>query len=198
MRLNSFLTAPARLGLGLGRRVAGTIQSRLGSHPTIDDETIKKRVEADIRSSRLAAHTKLAIEVVEGVVWLRGEVEPGPAEEEIVSRASAIDGVKRVENLLRPTSAKPKPNAPKRPAKRRSPRQKPAAASAPPPEAKPAEPTPPPAAQEERSATAPRRFTAQGSPGEAETSPTGEGESPPAPFPSGVANGTGADDDSAS
>ena len=129
------------------------------------------------------------------------------------ARRGAIDGVTRVENLLRVAKPARKPKAQKRPAPKVSERPKPAAATAPPPEAKPVEPaTPPPAAQEERPVT--RRFNAEETPAEAEpspaelaergegrqpapfgaTSPAGEGGSPPAPFPSGVANGTGDDE----
>jgi hypothetical protein len=77
----------------------------------------------------------------------------------------------------------------------------------------PAAPTPSPAAQEARTVT--RRFNSEETPAEAEPSPaelaeagegrqpapfgsTSEGGSPPAPFPSGVANGTGGDESSSS
>jgi hypothetical protein len=140
---------------------------------------------------------------------------------EIESSAGAIDGVKRVENLLRVAKAKPKPKpkAQKRPAPKRSARPQPAAATAPPPEAEPVEP--PPTVQQERPVT--RRFNAEETPAEAEPSPTelaeagegrqpapfgaresapspsaptGQGGSPPAPFPSGVANGARGDEGS--
>ena len=223
MNLNSLITAPARLGLGLGRRIVGLLQDGLGGRQ-VDDETIQQQVEDDIFSSRRASTSKVEVEVVEGVVWLRGEVRSASALEEIESLSGAIEGVKRVENLLRVAKTTRKPKAPKRPAPARSARPQPAAATAPPPAAEPAEPAgpapaepapaPSPAAQEERPVT--RRFTAEQTPAEAEpspaelaergegrrpapfgaTSPTGEGGSPPAPFPSGVANRTGGDDDS--
>lgn len=184
MNLNSLITAPARLGLGLGSRIVGLVQDRLGGGQA-DDETIQQQVEEDVFSSRQASRSKVEVEVIEGVVWLRGEVRSASASEEIESRAGAIEGVKRVENLLRVATTTGKPKAQKRPAPKRSARPQPAAATAPPPAAEPAEPTPTP--QEERPVT--RRFTGE--------QPPAEGGSPPAPFPSGVANGTG-DDESAS
>ncbi|HEX8647444.1 MAG TPA: BON domain-containing protein [Thermoleophilaceae bacterium] len=210
MNLTSLITAPARLALALGGRVAGL----LGGGGQIDDETLQRHVEADVYGSRNVTKSKVQIEVNEGVVWLRGEVKSEAVVNEVEQRAAAIDGVTRVENLLRvakaPSRARPKARTSqrtqKRPAPKRSSRPKPAAATAPPPDVKPAAPaTPPPAAQQEREVT--RRFNAERTPAEAEPSPrelaetaqgrqpaplgsTGSGDSPPAPFPS-VANGSG-------
>ena len=220
MNLTSLITAPARLALTLGGRVAGLVQGRLGGGRQIDDDTLQRHVEADVFGSRKVTKSKVQVEVNEGVVWLRGEVKSEAVIEEVESRAAAIDGVKRVENLLQvaKTASRVRPKArtsertQKRPAPKRSSRPKPAAATAPPPEAEPVEPgTPPPAAQEEREVT--RRFNAEKSPAEAEPSPrelaetaqgrqpaplgaTGSGESPPAPFPS-VANGANGNGDTA-
>ena len=215
MNLNSLITGPARLGLTIGGRVIGLIQSRLSGSRQVDDATLKRQVEADVFSSSRVARTKVEVEVAEGVVWLRGEVKSASVSEELESRAGAIDGVSRVENLLRVAKATQRPRTQKRPAAKRSSRPKPPAATAPPPSVKPVKPaTPPPAAQQERPVT--RRFNAERTPAGAEpsprelaeagegrqpaplgaTSPTGEGGSPPAPFPTSVANGTGGDDPS--
>lgn len=210
MNLTSLITAPARLALALGSRVAGLF----GGGGQIDDETLQRRVEADVYGSRRVTKSKVQIEVNEGVVWLRGEAKSQAVVDEVEQRAAAIDGVRRVENLLRvakaPSRERPKARTSqrtqKRPTPKRSSRPKPAAASAPPPTAEPVKPaTPPPAAQEEREVT--RRFNAEETPAEAEPSPrelaetgqgrrpaplgatgTGSGDSPPAPFPT-VANG---------
>ena len=230
MNLNSLITAPARLGLSLGGRIAGLIRDRLGGSQQPDDDALQQQVEGEVFASRRVARSKVQLEVSEGVVWLRGEVKSTAIAEEVEARAGAIAGVRRVENLLRVAKPAQKPKSQKRPAPKRTSRPKPAAATAPPPEAKPAEPaTPPPAAQEERPVT--RRFNAERTPPEAEPSPaelaeTGEGrqpapfgatesgatdsgatresgstredaapvESPAAPFPTGVANGSGADE----
>ncbi|HEX8741634.1 MAG TPA: BON domain-containing protein [Thermoleophilaceae bacterium] len=213
MNLNSLITGPARIGLTLGGRLVDLVRSRLGGSTQIDDDTLRERVEADVFSSRRVPRSKVELEVAEGVVWLRGEVKSKAVAEEVEARAGAIEGVSRVENLLRVAKApqKPKtqkPKTQKRPAPKRSARPKPAAATAPPPKAEPAPaPTPPPAAQEEREVT--RRFNAESTPAEAEPGPaelaetgrgrqpaplgSGEGGSPPAPFPT-VANGAGSDD----
>ena len=218
----SLITAPARLGLALGGRLIGLLRGRFDGSTQIDDETLTRQVEADVFGSRRVAKSKVDVEVAEGVVWLRGEVKSASVSEEVEARAGAIDGVSRVENLLR-VAKKPAPKpaakpskAQKRPAPKRSSRPKSAAASAPPPSAEPAKPAPPPpAAQQERPVT--RRFNAEETPEEAEPSPrelaeagegrqpaplgatgaAGSGGSPPAPFPSGVTNGaSGADEHS--
>lgn len=219
MNLTTLITGPARLALTLGGRVAGLVQGRLGGQQ-IDDETLKRRVEADIFGSRRVTRGKVEIEVNEGVVWLRGEVKSEDVLEEVEARAGAIEGVARVENLVRvakaPSRARPKAQTArkaqrtqKRPQPKRSSKPKPAAATAPPPDVEPVKPaTPPPAAQEERPVT--RRFNAEETPAEAEPSPRelaetglgrqpaplgasgGSGDSPPAPFPT-VGNGSNGD-----
>ena len=213
MNLTSLITAPARLALTIGGRLAEVARGRLGGGPAIDDDTIQRHVEADLFGSRRVARSKVQVEVNDGVVWIRGEVKSDAVVEEAESRAAAIDGVQRVENLLRvartASRARPKARTQKRPAPKRSSRPKPAAAEAPAPDVEPAKPaTPPPAAQEERQVT--RRFNAERTPDEAEPSPSelaetgqgrqpaplgatgasGTGDSPPAPFPS-VSNGNG-------
>lgn len=217
MNITSLITAPARLALTIGGRVAGLARGRLGGGPAIDDDTIQRHVEADLFGSRKVARSKVQVEVNDGVVWIRGEVKSDAVVAEAESRAAAIDGVQRVENLLRVarTASRARPKArtsqrtQKRPAPKRSSRPKPAAAEAPAPDVEPAKPaTPPPAAQEEREVT--RRFNAERTPDEAEPSPSelaetgqgrqpaplgttgaaGSGDSPPAPFPS-VSNGNG-------
>ena len=202
MNLNSLITAPARLGLTLGSRAIGLIRSRLGGG-RIDDATLQRSVEAEVLASRRAPKGKVEVAVTEGVVWLRGEVKAQAAVDELETRARSVEGVARVENLLRVAKAqRAKPaaraKAQKRPAPKRSARPKPAAATAPPPEAEPTPaPTPPPAAQREREVT--RRFNAEQTSGsDAEPTPrnlseAGEGRQPaplgseePAGEPAGV------------
>ena len=235
MNLNSLITGPARLGLSIAGRLVGLVTGR---STRVDDQILQQQVEAEVYDSRRVAKSKVDIEVVDSVVWLRGEVKSKAVSQEIEDRAIAVEGVVRIENLLRvaKSPARPKAKAQKRPAPKRSPRPKPAAATAPPPEAEPAKPaaapaepatppqaehdvTPPagsptlsPAAQEERPVT--RRFSSEEPPAEAENSPaersesglgrepaplgatgaSGQGGSPPAPFPS-VSNGNGGGDD---
>ena len=140
MNLNSLITGPARLGLTLGSKVFDLVRSRFGG-VEIDDATLKRSVEAEVLASRRAPKGKVEIEVVEGVVWMRGEVRSKAAVDELETRARSVDGVARVESLLRVAKpakrAKPAAKAQK-PAPTRSSRPKPAAATAPPPEAEPA------------------------------------------------------------
>jgi hypothetical protein len=135
MNLNSLITAPARLGLKLGARAFGIVRDLLGSGPRVDDNLLLRNVEAEVMASRRAPKGKIDIDVTEGVVWLRGEVRSQAAVEELESRAASVDGVARVENLLRVAK-----RSQKRPAPKRSARPKPAAATAPPPKAEPTTP----------------------------------------------------------
>jgi hypothetical protein len=162
MNLNSLITGAARLGLALGARVLGLVRGRLGGSPRIDDETLRSRVEAATFASGRVRRHDVEIDVTEGVVWLRGEAASTALADECEARAGAVDGVVRVENLIRVARAQAEP--PRAAAA-------PPAASAPPPTAEPvAEAGPEPAGA---------------------TGAAGQGGSPRAPFPT-VANGSGA------
>jgi hypothetical protein len=121
MNLTSLITGPARLGLSIGGRVLGLIQSRLGGTPRVDDETLASQVESGVFGSGRVSTDDVEVDVTEGVVWLRGEVGSIAFADEVEARAGAVDGVVRVENLIRVANARPKPPA----------------ATAPPPEAEP-------------------------------------------------------------
>src|SRR3712207_4471183 len=122
MNLNSLITGPARLGLTIGGRVLGLIQSRLGGGSQVDDDTLKRQVEADVFGSRRVAKGKVQVEVAEGVVWLRGEVKSASVADEVEARAGAIEGVRRVENLIRVAKAQPKAKAQTKSQKRPAPK----------------------------------------------------------------------------
>jgi hypothetical protein len=192
MNLNSLITGPARLGLILAGKGLALVRGRFGANQ-VDDATLQRSVEAEVFASRRASKGKVEVNVTEGVAWLRGEVRTQTAVDELESRAASVEGVTRVENMLRVAKAaqgskpaaraKSQAKSQKRPAPKRSSRPKPAAASAPPPQAEPVpDPTPPPAAQRERKVT--RRFNAEQTAGsKAEPTPrdlsdAGEGRKP--------------------
>ena len=133
MDLTQLITAPARLGLTLGSRAFDLVRERLGGGPRVDDNILQRNVEAEVMASRRAPKGEIEINVTEAVVWLRGEVRTEAAVEELESRASSVDGVARVENLLRVA----KPASRTKPAAQAT-TQTPAAATAPPPQAEPA------------------------------------------------------------
>ena len=127
MNLTSLITAPARAGLSIGRRAfdiatgrstqaVGAARRRFGASPELDDVTLARKVETEIFRSRRVAKGKIDVNVVDGVVWLRGEAKNPELINEIEAKAAAIPEVKRVENLL---------HLPKTPARR--PRSKAAA-----------------------------------------------------------------------
>jgi osmotically-inducible protein OsmY len=145
MNLNTIITGPARIGLALGRWVASTVaergsqaigivQERLGGDRQVDDAELAHRVETEIFSSRRVARGKVDVEVVDGVVWLRGEARTPELVIELEERAAEIPGVERVENLVRVakpkgTRAKPKRTASERRAKAPAAPAEPAGAS---------------------------------------------------------------------
>lgn len=200
MNLNSLITGPARLALKLGGQAFDALQSRIRGG-AVDDTTLQREVEAEVQASRRAPKGKVEVNVTDAVVWLRGEVKTKDAIDELEERAASVDGVERVENLLRVAKAPKRARTQKRPAPKRSTQPRPAAATAPPPQAEPAaapaapepspapaaprpsaEPTLDPAAQEERPVT--RRFSSEQTSGsDAEPTPrelaeSGEGRRP--------------------
>jgi len=218
MNLNSLITGPARLGLSLGSKAIDQIRGRLGGGRGVDDETLQRDVEAEVFRSRKIARRTVQLEVVDGVVWLRGEVKTAAVVQESEATASAVPGVQRVENLLRVAKPTPRAKAQKRTTPKPAPRPRaatapqadPAAPARPAPEATPAGAAPPPAAEpapaplaaepapsaeEHRPA---RRFSWEAAPAEepiGTTGAAGHGGSPPAPFPS-TGNGSSGEEPS--
>jgi len=190
MNLNSLITGPARLGLSLGSKAIDQIRGRLGGGRGVDDETLQRDVEAEVFRSRKIARRTVELEVVDGVVWLRGEVKTAAVVQEAEATASAVPGVQRVENMLRVAKPTPRAKAQKRTAPKPAPR--PRAATA--PKADPAAPARP-APEEHRPA---RRFSWEAAPAEepiGTTGAAGHGGSPPAPFPS-TGNGSSGEEPS--
>lgn len=66
----------------------------------LDDTTIARKVESAIYRSRSAAKGKLNVNVVDGVVYLRGEAKNPTQVKRIVNKAAEVPEVVRVENLL--------------------------------------------------------------------------------------------------
>jgi BON domain len=65
----------------------------------LTDETLKNKVETEIFRDADAPKGKVDVNVVDGVVYLRGEIEPELIDD-LVKAARKVSGVKEVENLL--------------------------------------------------------------------------------------------------
>jgi osmotically-inducible protein OsmY len=66
----------------------------------IDDVTLARKVETEILRGRRSPRATVEVSVVDGVVWLRGEVRRPEQIRSLERRARAVPEVRGVENLL--------------------------------------------------------------------------------------------------
>ena len=66
----------------------------------LNDPALARKVESEIFRPADAPKDKVSVNVEHGVVFLRGEVASREQADSLESAASAVEGVKRVENLL--------------------------------------------------------------------------------------------------
>jgi osmotically-inducible protein OsmY len=66
----------------------------------LDDVTLARKVETEIFRPADAPKGSVDVNVVDGVVQLRGEVDSPDLVDELVSTARSVQGVRDVENLL--------------------------------------------------------------------------------------------------
>ena len=72
-----------------------------------DDATLARKVESEIFRDEDAPKGTVDVNVQEGVVQLRGEVETAELIDDLVSRTRKVQGVRDVENLLHVPGAPP-------------------------------------------------------------------------------------------
>ena len=77
----------------------------------LTDETLKNKVETEIFRDADAPKGQVDVNAVNGVVYLRGEVEKPEMIDDLVKAAQKVSGVKSVENLLH-TPGTPAPATP--------------------------------------------------------------------------------------
>lgn len=77
----------------------------------LDDVTLARKVESEIFRDADAPKGRVSVNVANGVVQLRGEVERPDLVEELEAATRKVQGVKDVENLLHPAGTEP-PNQP--------------------------------------------------------------------------------------
>jgi BON domain len=109
-----------RAGRAVGSQAYGVKQKVAhvrGDEPKdLTDETLKSKVETEIFRDAEAPKGKVDVNVVDGVVYLRGELEPELIDD-LVNATRKVSGVKDVENLLHtpgtpaPTATEPAPSA---------------------------------------------------------------------------------------
>lgn len=124
----------ARGSLRIGERVVRSVGSeawgifqdarRLGRRPKpgMDDVTLARKVETEIFRERGAHKSTVNVNVVDGVVWLRGEVKRPEQVRRLEEKARSVPEVRGVENLLHlvKTPAPTRADTPKRQQRTRS------------------------------------------------------------------------------
>jgi hypothetical protein len=127
----------ARLPDRLGRRIlseaAGIVQAARQTQktpkPEMDDVTLARKVESEIFRGTRIAKANVNVNVVDGVVWLRGELKRPEQIRRLEQKALAVPEVRGVENLLHlaKTPAPTRADTPKRQQRTRSSTRQPAA-----------------------------------------------------------------------
>lgn len=119
-----------RAGERLGRRVVSETWGifkdarHLGRKPKpeMDDVTLARKVETEIFRGRGPSKATVSVNVVDGVVWLRGEVKRPEQVRRLEEKARSVPEVRGVENLLHlvKTPAPTRADTPKRQQRTRS------------------------------------------------------------------------------
>jgi hypothetical protein len=120
----------ARVAGRFGRRAAsdtfGAVQRvrhiRRTPKPGMDDVTLARKVETEILRGARTPKSTVNVNVVDGVVWLRGEVKRPEQIRSLERKARAVPEVRDVENLLHlvKTPAPTRADTPKRQQRTRS------------------------------------------------------------------------------
>ena len=77
-----------------------TIQLRQQEKPQPDDVTLARKVESEIFRDADVPKGQINVNVEDGVVYLRGELEQPDLIEDLGAQARKVHGVRAVENLL--------------------------------------------------------------------------------------------------
>jgi hypothetical protein len=102
--VNHTLRSAERTTRALTSEAYGLIQRarhlRPAPKPGMDDVTLARKVETEIFRDGDAPRQSVNVNVVDGVVWLRGEVKTPDQVQALVRKAQAVPEVSHVENLL--------------------------------------------------------------------------------------------------
>ena len=106
-RVLAFFRRRGRGVAGAGRAVAAEAYglkqkaTHLREEPkSFDDQTLKAKVESEVFRPADAPKSDVSVNVEEGVVYLRGQLDDPSLIEELERRVRSVQGVDRVENLL--------------------------------------------------------------------------------------------------
>ena len=82
-------------------RKASSGTSGLGQPNDVDDQALKVKVESEVFRPADAPKGAVDVNVQNGIVYLRGQVEQPELIQDLEQRVRAVQGVREVENLLR-------------------------------------------------------------------------------------------------
>ena len=106
-RVLAFFRRSGREATEMGQSVAAEataakekVEHREEEPKDLDDVTLTNKVKTEIFRAEDAPKGDVNVNVENGVVYLRGEVEKRELIDDLVERAQAVQGVKDVENLL--------------------------------------------------------------------------------------------------
>jgi osmotically-inducible protein OsmY len=103
-----------RAGRGASAEAYGVtkkVTHRKEKEKDLDDVTLARKVESEIFRDADSPKGQVDVNAVNGVVFLRGEVERAELIDDLVKAAKEVSGVKGVENLLH-TPGTPAPTTP--------------------------------------------------------------------------------------
>ena len=88
--------------LGRARQLFANTRSSLPGtiREPLDDQTLKAKVESEVFRAAEAPKGDVNVNVEEGVVYLRGQLEDASLIQDLERRVRSVHGVDRVENLL--------------------------------------------------------------------------------------------------
>lgn len=102
-RRNNTMQKVSSSGAGPISKVTGMMPGRTShqpDNPNPDDNTLKDRVESEIFSDTETSRENININVVNGIVTVRGELPNRGEIDDLVKRIQSIPNVKGVENFL--------------------------------------------------------------------------------------------------
>jgi hypothetical protein len=111
-------TIPLRQGVRVANAVRGRVLNLRSTPKDLDDVTIARKVETEVFRTRSVRKGDIDINVVDGVVFLRGTAKNPAQVKSIEAKARTVPEVRDVENLL---------HLPKTPARASKPRSTPRA-----------------------------------------------------------------------
>lgn len=120
LKLVAAIAAVALVGYAIRKALGGGKSSREGvpspgsvsptaplgpTDPSLNDPALKSKVESILFAPDDAPKGAISVDVSNGVVTLRGELDSSQQASELATSAEQVEGVRRVENLISQTSS---------------------------------------------------------------------------------------------